>query len=61
MSIPLRDRDQASLHMLVIPATQEAEVGGSWFEAGGRQKHETLSEKQTQEVERLLSKCEALS
>jgi hypothetical protein len=33
--------------MLVIPATWEAEVGGSWSEAGPRQQHKTLADKQT--------------
>jgi hypothetical protein len=33
--------------MPIIPATWEVEVGGSWSKAGPRQKHETLSEKQT--------------
>jgi hypothetical protein len=31
--------------MPVIPVTWEAEVGGSWFEADLRQKHQTLFEK----------------
>jgi hypothetical protein len=33
--------------MLIIPATQEAEVEGSWSETGPRQKVETLPEKET--------------
>jgi hypothetical protein len=35
--------------MLVIPATQEGEVGGSWPKLGPRQKYETLSENKLKE------------
>jgi hypothetical protein len=54
----------------VIPATQEAEVGGSQSETNLQQKHKTLSEKQikakglggmAQVADFLLSKSKALS